>query len=126
MKPLLIGRYTIFCNTFRVYMDPGDASSHAVFSWSPEGFVRISVGIRGHTWCQVVSSALHEVLEVGLRLKGCCLEPVCGLPRNDTGRFRFHMDHDQYTEVVQEVGDVLAFLLPDLAKAYNKQTKGKQ
>ena len=123
MKPILLGRYTIFCNTFRVYVDPGDESSHAMFGWSDAGFVNVTIGIRGLTWNRVVASTLHEVMEVGMRLNKNCLEPVCGLNRYDTGRFRFLMDHDQYTEVVQEVGDVLAFLLPDLAKVYNKVTK---
>lgn len=125
-KPVFIGRYTILCNTVHVYMDPDDQSSHAEFGWTDGPFIVIQIGILGLKWSQVVGSALHEFMEVGLRLNKNCLEPVCGLTRNDTGRFRFFMDHDQFTEVVSEVGDVLTFLLPDLSKAYNKETKGSK
>lgn len=119
-----VGRYTMFSNTMRVYYDPLDESGRAVFGWSDEGFISITLGGRGCGWSELVGTMLHELLEVALRLNNNCLEPVTGLARHDTGRFRFHLDHDQFTAVCREVGDVAAFLQPDLYRTWKKHGKG--
>ena len=119
-----VGRYTMHDNTIDVYYDPNDESGTARFGWTDSGFIRIVIGGRDTKWAGVAGTALHELMEVSFRLVRAGFEPIfSSLNRRDTGRFRFFLDHDQFTESCQHVGDVLAFLLPDLYRVHKEHTK---
>ena len=122
-----LGRYVMQDVLMHIYFDPDSAAGgDAHFAWHKDGFVRVTIGGKDHTWGEVLGTALHELLEISFRLSKASFSPDFNLlQRRDTGRFRFFMDHDQFTEAVQHVAYVMVFLAPDLSAAYNKKEKAK-
>lgn len=117
------GRYVLQDTTFELYYDPGALGGEGIFEFAPGGYVTVVIGKHDNE-VQMLASLLHELLEISFRLsKGAYAPAYTTLTRYDAGRYRFMMDHDQFTEAVQHVGDALYYAWPALLKAAGKAGK---
>ena len=114
LHPVSLGRFVIQDILIHAYYDPASTSGGEVrYGWGRDSFATMTIGGKGHTWPQVLSHALHEVMEASLRASKCSYSPDFNLlQRQDTGRFRFFCDHDQFTEACQHAGDMQTILDP--------------
>lgn len=124
MKPIRIGRYVMFDATIIVNGVAGTDGGRVDFEWAKEAFITMTISLGSPSWSAVVASALHEVMELAFILRHCHYERSATLRPNDTSRYTLMADHAEFTEICRHAGDMMACLLPDLAKAYNKAKKG--
>ena len=71
-------------------------------------------------WQQVYAAALHEVMEASFIAVLGSFTPFSSITRSDTGRFRFMLDHDQFTLACIHAGDMMAMMAPEMEKAWKK------
>lgn len=116
---VFLGRYIMHDAMILVYYDWKELDSTVQFGWQgKEGsYIRMVIG-GTDCWGGMVSHALHEVMELSMTLEKVSYTPSGSLDRNDTGRFRFFLDHDEFTDVCRHAGDMLSFLLPALKQAW--------
>jgi len=120
-KPAFIGRYILHDILFHVYYDHTyESGAEVAYAWTPHGFVTMTIYGKGKCWQQVYAHALHEVMEASFVAEKVSFSPFGGLQRQDTGRFRFMLDHDQFTDACLHAGDMLALMVPELEKAWKK------
>lgn len=78
---------------------------------------RIQIGAHG-TWREVTARLLHESMELSLSMLSCRFEP--DTRGSDAANYLFVARHDQFTAACENVGDLLAACLPDVAKAWKR------
>ena len=123
-KPTFIGRYILHDLCFHVYYDATRTSGAEVaYAWTPHGYITMTIGGREKCWQQVYAAALHEVMEASFIAVHASFEPFSGLRRIDSGRFRFMLNHDQFTLACIHAGDMMSLMAPELEKAWKKGRK---
>ncbi len=83
---------------------------------------RIKIGADQDSWQEVVSTLLHEIIELQMALTGCRLSAVPDYGRDHAG-YIFIMTHLQFSEVCGRASIFVAAALPDLAAAWKKWKK---
>lgn len=107
-----------------VYINPG--ARGAEFR-TRSGKLEILIGIDYAQWSDVLSNLLHELVEWNLVQLGASLQPEYLVAADPTHDRRFFFTHDQFTETMARVGQLLTEIAPDLARAYNQsRMKGRQ
>ena len=96
--------------------------------WTKTGYGIIRIGESGGSWPQVVQALIHEVIEFSMHLCGVAyrVTNVGRLHTDCTSTYRFLMSHEQFSQVAQESGDALCYMLPDLAKVWNQLHRGRK
>ena len=118
--PVKLGRYIMRDAVIVVHYDPAMTDGSEVWNgWVDGAYLHMTIGHEPE-WGRMVVSALHEVVELGLMLNDAAFSPADSLRREDLGRYRYMFDHDVLTRVCNHAGDMLAYLLPDLEKAWKK------
>lgn len=113
-----IGRYAINASPITVYgVEGSDGSGYT--GWNAEGYCTITIGFDCE-WAKAQEIMLHELMEFSMLIHGYGLVPFRFLHRKDSERYHYSMTHEQFTEVVQSVSDVMQYLIPDLSKAHRK------
>lgn len=72
---------------------------------------------RDQAWHAAVKTLVHELFEAGAMWERCLFERTTWLTDASSGRHVLHMDHAQFTEVCNEVGDALTYIMPRLVVA---------
>ena len=92
--------------------------------WTESSWLTMNIG-RAETWPRTVGRALHEIMEIGFYLRHCHYKPHESLTNESMDGYLFIAKHYEFTDICIHAGDMLAQMLPLLAKAYNKVHKGK-
>ena len=111
---VFVGRYVIFESTFGLWLDPSVEDCSATWKWTPHGRLKIDIGILGKCWPQVVRGLLHELVEVGTVLRRCHFKPSNGLNPTPNDSYLIVMRHDEFSNVIDEAGDCVAYAIKDL------------
>ena len=123
-KKVFVGRYAMNSGTVLLWLDLSTADSSARHEWDEKtGYAcKIEVGVKGKAWNGVVQSMLHEFIEASAQRERVHLSPTWqfGSP---TDSYFLVMSHPQFTQVVNEAGDALAYALDDARKAFDKLKK---
>jgi hypothetical protein len=114
----LVGNYKLGLRPIRLYVNPGHANGNVDLMPEDRGSSSVTIGIDA-PWGEAVSVLLHELYEamlidLGTRYK---LRPSYSEESSD---FMFFLSHNQLGEAHERVGYMLAHMLPDFSKAYNK------
>lgn len=121
---MFVGTYTLTSHRVDVFLANSDGSS---FWWplnAKSEFRRATMVLDADCeWYEVVKGAVHEAFEAATMMHQCLLRRQTFLCDNSTGKNLFQMDHSQFTEIADEVGDLLTYLLPDAAEAYRQWKK---
>ena len=126
-KKIFVGQYVMNSGNVMLWLDPSTGDSVA---WHEKqdgraGLVcRVEVGVKNKVWSGVVQGMLHEFVEASALRERVHLAPTWqfGCP---TDSYFLVMSHSQFTQVINEAGDALAFALPDMEKAWKKWKKEK-
>lgn len=123
-----IGRYVMFDAVIGVWLDYDSRDADARWGWTEDGYVTITVGGGHKEWAQVVSGALHEVVEAAFVLRRCHYKPTSSLNVNYTAmdQFTFVASHREFSEIMAHAGDALTYILPDLERAWMQGRKKKR
>lgn len=117
----LLGTWPLGHSNVDVYVLPKEAGGW--FSSVPDKTSKPHIGIGidypQHEWWRVVSVLMHEAQEM-VMANQLNLRFVRDneLARNSADYF-FHMDHQQFAEVVARSADFIAAIMPPLAKVFN-------
>lgn len=118
-KPVYIGRYCLFGSPI-VFEGVEGREGNGYSGWTPTSYLRVEIGLDGE-WNEVLEIALHEVTEFGMILAGCGLKPFRFLGRKDASMYHYYINHEQFTEVMQNVAEVMQYLLPELKRVWLKR-----
>lgn len=124
-KRILVGRYAMNKATVELWLDPASEDGTATSGWTAtSGYcVTVVVGCLDKCWAQIVRCLLHELVEYSAVLHKCHYHPSGILLPVPADSYIMVMTHPQFTQVMDEAGDALAQALPDLEKAWKKETK---
>lgn len=86
---------------------------------------RISMGVEQKQWSRVMTSLLHEAMELAITKRQCRFWHAQG-GMNDLGGFFFFMDHRQFTEVCGDAGEFMAKAQHPLYKQWNEWWKRRK
>ena len=127
-KKIFVGRYAMNKATVELWLDPDseDGSTHSAWS-EGSGYASIAeIGCLGKVWPQLVRKLLHELAEWSAVLHKCHYHPSGILLPVPADSYLMVMTHPQFTQVIDEAGDALAYALPDMEKAWKKWKKEKK
>lgn len=121
MRQKVIGVYEIGMDQVQLVIREGYGGEF----WLKPGtgvIPRIKVGVDGTGWNEVVTTLLHEAMEMQMTKSHCRFsrDPDYG---RDHGGYIFLMDHTQFSDVTARVASFMAEALPDLAIAFNRWKK---
>jgi hypothetical protein len=121
VKRLKLGRRVMFDAMLTVYLVKPKDGSTVTWAWTREGYITVDVGWR-ECWAQTFSGCLHEIMEAAFVLRRCHLRPSENLrvEYDAADSYVFHARHYEFTEICAHAGDVLAYLGPDLHRAWMK------
>lgn len=124
---MFLGRYVMHDAMILVYGDPKTNQGTIAFGWQKKNaFIQMLIGLN-ESWPRVVSVALHEIVELSMRLSKATYQPHHSAMRLDyPSTFRFFFDHDQWTRIADHGGDMLTYLLPGLEVLWKKCQKAKR
>lgn len=116
MKTKHVGVYVLDGKKFDLVLVPGSGGS---FCWptsrhSPRERCACEIGADVDSWHELVKILLHELTEASFMEHQCLFERTTWLTDNSSGRHIMHADHAQFSEIMDAVGDVLTYALPDL------------
>ena len=123
MKEIILGPYLFCGGKIKVRLDPGMKSGS--MSWpglkEPESLPVVRVGIgnlleKDGNWFTFTENVLHELLEGAFLNDGVSFIRSYGVSNTTDGRF-FMMNHEQFSEAVARVSDMLPSFLKDAVKA---------
>ena len=126
-KKIFVGRYAMCKGNVKVYLNPEDESSYAFHTWTKDsGFCCVcEVGCKEKEWNQIVRKLMHELVESAAVAEKVHFQPSGILSPVPEDSYLMVMTHPQFTQVVDEAGDALAYALPDMEKAWKKWKKEK-
>ena len=122
-----VGRYAMNKTTVELWLDPSTEDSYATSGWTESsGYcVTAVVGCLDKCWAQLVRALLHELVEYSAVLHKAHYHPSGILLPVPVDSYIMVLDHPQFTQVINEAGDALAYALPDMEKAWKKWKKEK-
>ena len=126
-KKIFVGRYAMNRGTVVLHLDPGVSGGSGSHGWyEGSGYCAdVSIGALDLEWPQLVRALLHELLELSALRERCHYHGSGTLLPVPVDSYLLVMDHPQFTRVVDEAGDALAYALPDMEKAWKKWKKEK-
>jgi hypothetical protein len=122
----LIGDYFLGIENVEIYVDAATTDGHAQLpgDWYHQGKVRVgslTIGLAG-SYSDAVGVLLHEAFEYStVRLQLRYQADLRASQSPSIGLFVFN--HDQFSELTDVVGNLMAAALPALHKAYLKYHK---
>ena len=124
-KKIFVGRYAMNKGTMLLYLDPTTGDGSALFDWvEGTGYCCIvTVGALDKLWAQMVRKLVHELVEISAVAAKVHFQPSGILTPVPADSYLMVMTHPQFTQVVDEAGDALAYALPDMEKAWKKWKK---
>ena len=128
MKKIFVGRYAMNRGTVVLSLDPETEDSSARHGWYEKlGYrAHVVVGIRDKEWPRIVRHLLHEFVELS-SVRERCRYHGSGLPLPvPADSYLIAMAHPEFTRVVDEAGDALAYALDDARKVFDKLNKTKK
>lgn len=125
MKKILVGRYAMNKGSVVLSFDRETGDSSADHGWYEKlGYcARVVVGIRDKGWPQVVRAVLHELLELSTVRERCHYHGSGTLLPVPADSYLIVMTHPEFTRVVDEAGDALAYALDDARRVFNRLKK---
>ena len=128
MKKIFVGRYAMNKGSVVLFLDPSTIDSSASHGWTENaGYAAEAVvGIKDAKWPQVVRAMLHEFLELSAVRERCHYHGSGLLLPVPTDSYLIVMTHPEFTRVVDEAGDALAYALDDARKIFDKLNKTKK
>ena len=127
MKKVFVGRYAMNSGTVLLWLDPSTQDSSAWHEWDKKsGYAgKIEIGVRGASENVIVKRMLHEFIESSAMRERVHFAPSWQFgPPSDS--YFLVMSHPQFTQVVNEAGDALAYALDDARKVFDKLNKTKK
>jgi len=124
----LLGIYEMGYERVEVRYDTGTASSKGELLRDGATCTVITVGIKQARWFHVLSSLLHEVIEVSLHRHRARFQ-VSGDISGDTGNCLFVFDHQIFANACVVSAELISACQRDLHKAWRasrKKAKGKK
>ncbi len=124
-RKIFVGQYVMNSGNVMLWLDPstGDSAAWHEKQVGEAGLVcRVEVGVKNKAWSGVVQGMLHEFVEASAIRERVHLAPTWqfGCPVDS---YFLVMSHPQFTQVINEAGDALAYALPDMEKAWKKWKK---
>jgi hypothetical protein len=122
--PYKIGTYS-FCHlATEIYLIEGFSSS---FNSEPNKGThpRIDIGADQTEWWHIIDALLHETMEQAMVMFGYAYVCSAICARNST-TYSFHLTHGEFIKCHEEVSYLMAIVLPDLAKAWDKYKREKK
>lgn len=125
MKKTLVGRYAMNLGSVEVWLDPSHDDASGSHEWTRgSGYCDVVVvGCKTLQWPQLVRKLLHELVEGSAVRERCHFHNSGILLPVPTDSYLMVMGHAQFTRVIDEAGDALAYALPDMEKAWKKWKK---
>lgn len=108
-------------------MVTNDGRACGTFNATKQRVSEIYIGINVPEY-SVYRDLLHELVEFACHASGAAVEPAAALTlkRDDPARFRFFMDHDLFTKVMEEAGDAFFYAWPSVTEAKKKFDKERK
>lgn len=117
-----LGEYQLGLNTVHVYTDSeSSCGSFTTFGRDNQHELTIGLNKRG-AWGDVIGITLHELVEHEAVCMGLRFTKDPDFAGGSDGAW-FHMNHEQFSEVIARAGIALSNIIPDLAAAYRKHTR---
>ena len=125
MKKIFVGRYAMNKGTVVLSFDLETGDCSASHGWHGKtGYcAKVVVGIRDREWSQAVRGILHEFLELSAVRERCHYHGSGTLLPVPADSYLIVMTHPEFTRVVDEAGDALAYALDDARKAFDRLKK---
>jgi hypothetical protein len=122
-KKTYISRFVMHDAVISVWAVTNTDSSHIYYGWKKDGYITMHISLNGN-WNEVVKAALHEVMELALGLFHAQYEPSFTALRSlNSDRYVFQFNHPMFCQITDHVGDMLAYLLPELKSLHDKIIK---
>lgn len=120
IKPsdLIVGRFRLGHRWVQLYVMPDSNGGTGEFAPQDPQICTIKIGV-SDPWNDTVGTLLHEAAEVVMHDLRHAYKHA-GSVDFGTGTFIFHMDHVQYSEVMQRVGHFIAAALPRFSAYYKR------
>lgn len=123
MKQKIVGVYRCGPEDVQLVLREGDGGSF--FTVPEKGHIcRIKVGADEGRWPMVVTTLMHEAMELTMMRAGCRYTPSPDFGE-DNGSYTFVMTHTQFSEASARAAMFVAAAMPDLRKAWKKWRKRK-
>lgn len=118
MKQVIVGTYEYGMGQAQLVLREGTGGEFYIV---PEkgSVARIKLGADQAQWTEVLSTLLHEILEMQVALIGCRYSPAPDFGR-DHASYLFLMTHPQFSEACGRAAWFLSAAVPDLSKAWAK------
>lgn len=116
MRQKIVGLYGLGSESVQLALRDGTGGDFNSAP-APGRVARINIGADPKEWQEVVSSLLHEAMELAMARMKCRYLPAddCG---GDALGYLFILPHTDFSDACGRVADLVAGALPDLAKSW--------